>query len=134
VIGIGGVFFKSKNPKKLAVWYRRYLGIPVKGEYATFGWKAMVNPRRSGHTIWALFPRDTDYFGSSPSDLMVNYRVKNLRRLLNQLKKEGVKVEEKVEEYPYGKFGWVYDLEGNKIELWEPPSGYLPPGPVLKSE
>ena len=119
VNGIGGVFFKARDPKKMAAWYRDHLGIQSKGGYADFAWRDKDNPDRIGRTLWALFPTNTSYFGSSAAPMMINYRVANLERLLAQLRREGVAVE-KVEDTDYGRFAWITDPEGNRIELWEP--------------
>ena len=115
---------KSRDPKRLAEWYSRHLGIPVKEGSAVFAWRGLANPKREGHTVWALFPADSDYFGAKRQLAMVNYRVKNLRRTLAQLRKEKVKVVKKIEEFEYGKFAWIVDPDGNRIELWEPPRNY----------
>jgi len=129
VVGIGGVFFKAKDPEKLSAWCRDHLGMSMTGTMATFAWNTRGRSRRSGtgYTVWSIFPSGSTYFsgkkGSSGSQrFMINYRVRNLRSLLKKLKSEGVKVDEKVEEYDYGKFGWVTDPEGNRMELWEPPA------------
>ena len=119
VTGIGGVFFKAREPKKMAAWYRDHLGIQSKGGYADFAWREKDNPKRMGRTVWALFPTNTSYFGSSTAPMMINYRVANLERLLAQLRRDGVAVE-KVEDTDYGRFAWITDPEGNRIELWEP--------------
>lgn len=122
VTGIGGVFFKAKNPEKLHQWYQKHLGIP--GEFpngGTFHWREKNAPQRAGMTVWNLFPQQTKYFAPSKSPFMVNYRVANLEKLLQALRKEGVKVAKKVENSEYGRFGWISDPEGNRIELWEPP-------------
>ena len=119
VTGIGGVFFKARDPKKMAAWYRDHLGIQSQGGYADFVWRDKDHPDRMGHTAWALFPTNTSYFGSSTAPMMINYRVANLERLLAQLRREGVAVE-KVEDQDYGRFAWITDPEGNRIELWEP--------------
>lgn len=122
--GIGGVFFKAKNPKALGAWYRDHLGVPVE-EWggAAFSWKNESNPDGVGTTIWNPFAADTSYFGPGPSSFMINFRVADLAALLTALRAEGCAVEEKVEESEYGKFGWVTDPEGNRVELWEPPPG-----------
>ena len=124
VTGIGGVFFKSKDPKALAEWYRVHLGLDVEewGGVA-FKWVTPENPSGTGSTVWSPFKEDTDYFAPSQAAFMVNYRVENLHALLAALREEGCKVEDKVEESDYGKFGWVTDPEGNKVELWQPPDG-----------
>jgi predicted enzyme related to lactoylglutathione lyase len=119
VNGIGGVFFKARDPKKMAAWYRDQLGIQSKGGYADFAWREKDNPDRVGRTVWALFPTNTSYLGSSGASMMINYRVANLERLLAQLRRAGVTVE-KVEDSDFGRFAWITDPEGNRIELWEP--------------
>ncbi|HTI72084.1 MAG TPA: VOC family protein [Candidatus Limnocylindria bacterium] len=120
VTGIGGIFFKVREPKKLAAWYRDHLGIQSRGGYADFTWREKDNPDRIGHTTWTLFPTNTTYFGSSTTaTMMIDYRVANLERLLAQLRTDGIAVE-KVDDQPYGRFAWVTDPEGNRIELWEP--------------
>ena len=123
-MGIGGVFFKARNSKKLAEWYERHLGIPVKEGAAVFAWRGFEDPKRKGHTVWAIFPAGTEYFGKKTQAVMINYRVRNLEDTLRELKKERVKVLAKIERTSYGKFGWVMDPEGNRIELWEPPRDY----------
>jgi predicted enzyme related to lactoylglutathione lyase len=124
VTGIGGVFFKSKDPKALGAWYKAHLGIDVQ-EWggAAFDWKGPHNPEGTGTTAWSLFPADTKHFAPSAAPFMINYRVQDLHALLAALRAEGVRVEDKVEESEYGKFGWVVDPEGNKVELWQPPAG-----------
>jgi predicted enzyme related to lactoylglutathione lyase len=124
VTGIGGVFFKSRDPKALGAWYRTHLGIDVQ-EWggAVFPWKGPHNPDGEGMTVWNAFPSDTDYFAPSQASFMINYRVDDLHAVLAALRAEGVHVEDKVEESEYGKFGWVVDPEGNKVELWQPPEG-----------
>ena len=119
VTGIGGVFFKAKDPKGMAAWYQKNLGIQSKGGYADFVWRDKDHPEEKGHTAWRIFPTNTTYFGQSPSSLMINYRVSNLDRMLEQLRASGVKIE-KVEDYDYGRWAWIEDPEGNRIELWEP--------------
>ena len=122
--GIGGIFFKAKDPKALAEWYRRHLGIAVEdwGGYA-FPWKSADNPDGVGSTVWSPMAEDTQYFAPSESSFMINYRVSDLHALLAALRAEGCVVDDKVEESEYGKFGWVMDAEGNRIELWQPPAG-----------
>jgi catechol 2,3-dioxygenase-like lactoylglutathione lyase family enzyme len=124
VTGIGGVFFKSRDPKELGAWYKKHLGIEVEewGGFA-FRWKTPDNPEGTGTTVWSPFAADTSYFAPSSASFMVNYRVEDLHALLAVLRAEGVQVEPKVEESEYGKFGWVIDPEGNKLELWQPPTG-----------
>ena len=118
VTGIGGLFFKTEDPAKLKEWYKKYLGFNTDDWGCTFWWKDENNKPSS--TQWSPFKSDTNYFTPSKKDYMFNYRVTNLAELINKLKYEGVKVVGKIEEYDYGKFGWILDPEGNKIELWEP--------------
>jgi predicted enzyme related to lactoylglutathione lyase len=122
--GIGGIFFKATDPKALAEWYRVHLGLPVEpwGGAALCGAGA-DNPGGIGTTIWSPFAADTGYFAPSPASFMVNFRVADLHALLAALRAEGCEVIDKVEESEYGKFGWVMDPEGNKLELWQPPPG-----------
>jgi catechol 2,3-dioxygenase-like lactoylglutathione lyase family enzyme len=124
VTGIGGVFFKSPDPKALAEWYRVHLGLEV-SEWggAAFRWSGPDNPTGTGTTMWNPFRADTDYFAPSPASFMVNYRVDDLHALLAALRAEGCQVEDKVDESEYGKFGWLLDPDGNKLELWQPPEG-----------
>jgi predicted enzyme related to lactoylglutathione lyase len=125
VTGIGGIFFKAGDQKSLAGWYRQHLGIDVGDEgYSMFRWRKDDDPEQRAYSIWALFPRDTTYFGPGPSPFMINYRVENLDALLTQLRKEGVQVDDRVEELEYGRFGWIVDPDGNRIELWEPAPGH----------
>jgi len=119
VTGIGGVFFKARDPKGMAAWYRKNLGIQSKNGYADFTWRDKDHPEEMGRTVWAIFPTNTTYFGQSSSSLMINYRVPNLDRMLEQLRGSGVKIE-KVQDADYGRFAWITDPEGNRIELWEP--------------
>jgi predicted enzyme related to lactoylglutathione lyase len=118
VTGIGGLFFKTENPKKLKKWYKKHLGFNVDDYGCTFWWNDMHHQKAS--TQWSPFKKDTTYFSPSKKDYMFNYRVENLVDLLSKLKAEGVTIVGEMEEYEYGKFGWILDLEGNKIELWEP--------------
>ena len=123
VTGIGGIFFKTQNPKDMEEWYARHLGIVAKpGEGVSFEWRETEHPEHRGRTVWALFPQDTEYFNPSRAPFMINYRVENLDALLAALREEGVTVDDRVEEYDYGRFGWITDPEGNRIELWEPPN------------
>jgi len=118
VTGLGGFFFKTKNPDKIREWYGKHLGLPVDDYGCTFRWKDKAGNDCS--TQWSPFKDDTSYFKPSEKQFMMNFRVGNLHELLAVLKEEGVTIVGKVEEYEYGKFGWIIDPEGNKIELWEP--------------
>jgi predicted enzyme related to lactoylglutathione lyase len=121
VTGIGGIFFKAKDAENLRTWYREHLGIESSGDGgAMFEWRESDNPESKGLTIWSAFPHDTEYFDPSTSSFMVNYRVVNLDRLLEQLRAAGVQVDDRIEEYEYGRFAWATDPEGNRFELWEP--------------
>lgn len=119
VRGIGGVFFKSKDPKKLQKWYEENLGLkPDDGGYIYFKWSDLEAP---GYTLWAPFPKDTKYFDPSGADSMINFVVSDIEQFFAELKSKGVTVDERgIEETPEGKFAWIIDLEGNKVELWEP--------------
>ena len=120
VTGIGGIFFKCKDPNKLREWYQKHLGLNA-GQYgASFEWYEGPDSSRKGTTQWAPFAETTKYFEPSARDFMINYRVENLVELVEELKKEGVTVVDKIETHDYGKFVHIIDLEGNKIELWEP--------------
>jgi len=118
VTGLGGFFFKTKNPEKTKKWYKDHLGLPVDDYGCTFWWKDTHGNDCS--TQWSPFKEDTKYFQPSKKEFMMNFRVENLHELLAALKEEGVTIAGEVEEYDYGKFGWILDPEGNKIELWEP--------------
>lgn len=119
VTGIGGVFFKARDPEGMAKWYGKHLGIQAEHGYADFTWREKDHPDQIGHTAWAIFETDATHFGQSSKSLMINYRVSNLERMLEQLRREGVKIE-KVEDFDYGRFAWIMDPEGNRVELWEP--------------
>lgn len=120
VTGIGGVFLKVRDTKAMNEWYAKHLGIPVSDYGATFDWREKDNPDREGMTIWSLFSQDNKYFDPSKAQVMINYRVENLDALLEALKAEGVEIDPKRQDESYGRFAWIYDPEGNKIELWEP--------------
>ena len=118
VTGIGGIFFKAEDPKALQAWYVKHLGLPVTPDgYIVFESKSQEVPQ---HAVWSAFPKDTSYYAPSTQPFMINYRVDNLDQLLTVLKEEGVQIVGAPETYEYGKFAWIMDPEGNKIELWEP--------------
>jgi len=120
VTGIGGIFFKCKDPKTMRDWYQTHLGINT-GQYgAVFEWHQGADSTRKGFTQWSPFGEKTKYFEPSTKDFMINYRVENLEALVEELKKEGVTITDKIETVEYGKFVHIMDVEGNKIELWEP--------------
>ena|SRR5688500_5345118 len=121
VTGIGGIFFKTNDPEALTRWYQEHLGIELDPQgYVSFEWRDKDDPSHKGSTAWAPFPADTDYFKPSSKPFMINYRVENLDYVLEQLRKEGVTVEDRIQNEPYGRFAWLTDPEGNRIELWEP--------------
>lgn len=124
VTGIGGIFFKAKDAPMLRNWYKQHLGIDVQVWGGTsFDWVDDAGAPAAGTTAWMIDPQNSDHFAPSISSFMINYRVADLRALIKALQDEGCNVLEKTEESDYGKFGWVIDPEGNKIELWEPPLG-----------
>ena len=119
VTGIGGIFFRVRDPARMSAWYREHLGICTEDGHTDFVWREHDRPDEIGRTVWSVFPSDTDYFDPARPAFMINYRVSNLERMPSQLRREGVAVE-KVEDYDYGRFAWITDPEGNRIELWEP--------------
>jgi predicted enzyme related to lactoylglutathione lyase len=116
-VGFGGVFLKANDPGALSAWYAKHLGIPEQAG----GTLAFDGPASFGMTVFSLFPAHSGYFGPGPQQAMVNFRVDDLDALLAQLTAEGVTIDPKQEDYPYGRFAWIEDPEGNRIELWEPP-------------
>jgi catechol 2,3-dioxygenase-like lactoylglutathione lyase family enzyme len=122
VTGLGGVFFKAQDPERMYDWYARHLGLKREAGGVMFRWR---EPDRDaeGQTVWALFKKDTKYFDPGPAPFMLNYRVDDLDALLARLRDEGVTVDERREDSEYGRFAWVTDPEGNRVELWEPPKG-----------
>jgi predicted enzyme related to lactoylglutathione lyase len=124
VTGIGGIFFKARDPKALQAWYKQHLGIDVQDwGGAAFDWTDADGKPTGGTTAWNIGSTESDQFAPSKASFMVNYRVHDLHALIKALKEEGCKVLDKVDESEYGKFGWVMDPEDNKVELWEPPAG-----------
>jgi predicted enzyme related to lactoylglutathione lyase len=120
VTGIGGIFFKCKEPAKIRAWYQEHLGLNVNKYGAVFEWRQGVDTLKKGFTQWSPFGEKTTYFAPSDKDFMINYRVADLDKLVVELKKEGVTILDKIEVADYGKFVHIMDIEGNKIELWEP--------------
>ena len=126
VTGIGGIFFKSENPEQLYDWYEKHLGIRREphGQGAAFHWREPqaadgTEPGPQALTAWCIFPQTTKYFGASKACFMVNYRVDNLDTLLEELKGAGIEIDPHREDYDYGRFAWITDPNGNRIELWE---------------
>jgi len=120
VTSIGGVFFKCKDPKKVREWYATHLGFAANQYGAVFEWRQGADSSKKGFTQWSPFNDKTKYFEPSTKDFMINYRVENLETLVEQLKKDSVVITDKIETVEYGKFVHIMDVEGNKIELWEP--------------
>jgi predicted enzyme related to lactoylglutathione lyase len=118
--GIGGIFFKARDHANLRKWYEDHFGIPASDHGFSFPWRSAENPDQTGMTVWSIFPQTTKYFGEANPAFMINYIVDDLDRAIEELRAEGVAVEDKVEA-EYGRFAWVTDPEGNRIELWEPP-------------
>jgi predicted enzyme related to lactoylglutathione lyase len=122
VSGIGGVFFKARDPKALGAWYEAHLGVKFEDWGGTqFKWRRDDAPERTGITVWSLFKQDSTYFDPGGKSFMVNYIVDDLDAMRAQLRAAGVTLDDKVEESEYGRFGWAMDPEGNRFELWEPP-------------
>lgn len=121
VSGIGGIFFKSDDSKKLYQWYEKHLGITPSpdGSGVMFEWRDAEDPEKKGMTIWSIFPRESKYFGPGPSPFMINYRVDDLDGLLKVLNEEGVTIDRR-EDHEYGRFAWIIDPDGNRVELWQP--------------
>lgn len=120
VTGIGGIFFKCKDPSKMKEWYKTHLGLNTNDYGANFEWREADDSTKKGSTTWGAFAETTKYFEPSAKDFMINYRVADLEALVEELKKEGVTIVDKIESYDYGKFVHIIDIEGNKVELWEP--------------
>ena len=124
VIGIGGIFIKARDPEALRAWYREHLHLDIADWGGTaFMWNRPDGPGEDGMTVWNLFEDNSDYFAPSKARFMVNYIVRDLHAVLAALREEGCDVDGKTEESEFGRFGWVMDPEGNRIELWEPPDG-----------
>jgi catechol 2,3-dioxygenase-like lactoylglutathione lyase family enzyme len=121
IIGIGGVFFRSANRDQMREWYSKHLGIADKGQGAMLPWREHDDPQKEHVTVWSLFSATSDYIPVA-QPLMINYVVDDMDALLDRLKQEGVKIDPKRMDESYGRFAWIYDLDGNKIELWQPVS------------
>jgi len=120
VTSLGGIFFKCKDPDKVKEWYSKYLGFNTDQYGTTFEWRKSDDETQKDFTACSPFSESTKYFEPSSKEFMINYRVENLEQLVEELKKEGVTVLDEIEAYDYGKFVHILDIEGNKIELWEP--------------
>jgi len=120
ILGIGGVFFKSANRDQMREWYSKHLGLADKGQGVMLPWREHDDPQKEQVTVWTVFAASTKYFDPSPAPFMINYIVDDMDALLDRLKQEGVKIDAKRMDESYGRFAWIYDLDGNKIELWQP--------------
>ena len=120
VTGIGGIFFKSKDPNQMKEWYKTNLGLDTDQYGTNFEWHQGADSSKKGFTQWSPFTESTKYFEPSTKEFMINYRVENLESLVEDLVKNGVTITDKIESFEYGKFVHILDIEGNKIELWEP--------------
>lgn len=127
VTGIGGIFIRVADPQKLGEWYAKHLGIELEagGDTSVFRWRHM-NEQAAGHgaTVWALFPPDSDYLGGTDAPVMVNYRVDDLARVIEDLRSEGIEIEKEITDTLHGRFAWIRDPEGHRIELWQAPETY----------
>ena len=119
VTGLGGIFFKSRDPAALTAWYAKHLGLDAE---AWGGVRFDENEQRPGYTLWSPFAADTDYFGAGPQVCMINFRVDDLDALLAQLRADGVVVDDRVDQSEFGRFGWITDPDGTRVELWQPPA------------
>jgi catechol 2,3-dioxygenase-like lactoylglutathione lyase family enzyme len=120
ILGIGGIFFKSANPPQMKEWYAKNLGLADSGHGVMLPWREKDHPETEQMTIWSIFPASTKYFEPSSAPFMLNYIVDDLDALLERLAKEGVRIDPKRQDEGYGRFAWIYDPDGNKIELWQP--------------
>jgi len=119
ILGIGGVFLKSANRDQMREWYAKHLGLADKGQGVMLPWREHDDPQKEQVTVWTIFPASTKYFDAN-QPFMVNYIVDDMDALLDRLKQEGVKIDPKRMDESYGRFAWIYDSDGNKIELWQP--------------
>ncbi len=120
VTGLGGIFFKCKDPKKVREWYHTHLGLQTNAYGAVFEWRQGTDTNKKGFTQWSPFKETTKYFEPGTRDFMINYRVADINALVADLRKNGVTILDTIETYDYGKFVHILDVEGNKVELWEP--------------
>lgn len=127
VLGLGGIFLRARDHTALAAWYRQHLGLDISADWNGAVFPLRTDDDRAGaYVVWSAFKHDTEYFGAPDNACMVNFRVRDLHAMLAQLRAGGCDVAEKVDESEYGKFGWVTDPEGNRVELWEPPDTPAP--------
>lgn len=124
VTGLGGVFFKTEDTGATRQWYEDHLKLDGPADdVIMFWWRYDDDPERRGHTVWGPFDKNSEYFGPGDAPFMFNYRVDDLDAILARLRAEGVEVLDKREETEFGRFGWIVDLDGRRVELWEPPEG-----------
>ena len=121
VIGLGGVFFKSRDPQALGEWYQKWLGVPVESAWGGATFKPDQMPP-GGYSVWSPFPADTKYFAPAEQSFMMNLVVDDLDGVLAQVSEGGAEIVGEIEESDFGRFGWFLDPEGNKVELWQPPA------------
>jgi catechol 2,3-dioxygenase-like lactoylglutathione lyase family enzyme len=119
ILGIGGIFFRSANRDQTREWYSKHLGLDDKGSGAMLPWREHDDPQKEQVTVWTIFSASSNYFPAT-QPLMIDYIVDDMDTLLDRLKKEGVKIDDKHMDESYGRFAWIYDSDGNKIELWQP--------------
>ncbi len=122
ILGIGGVFFKSGNAVQTRAWYAKHLGFADEGQGVVLPWREKDDPQNEHATVWSVFPSDTKYFGPGDAQFMINYIVDDMDAFLERMKQEGVNIDPKRQDEAYGRFAWIYDSDGNKIELWQPPA------------
>jgi catechol 2,3-dioxygenase-like lactoylglutathione lyase family enzyme len=120
ILGIGGIFFQSANPQQMRKWYAAHLGLADSGHGAMLPWREQDNPDSEQMTVWSIFPEHTKYFEPGKASFMINYIVDDLDALLERMAKSGARIDPKRQDESYGRFAWVYDPDGNKIELWQP--------------
>jgi catechol 2,3-dioxygenase-like lactoylglutathione lyase family enzyme len=120
ILGIGGVFFKSADAAQARAWYAKHLGLADKGQGFMLPWREKDDPQNEYVTVWSVFPSDTKYFGAGNAQFMIDYIVDDMDAFLDRMKQEGVKIDPKRQDEAYGRFAWIYDSDGNKIELWQP--------------
>ncbi len=120
VTGIGGIFFHSKDPQKVKEWYGKNLGLAITEYGSPFELRNAIRPDEINYLNWSPFNENTEYFDLSEKEFMINYRMQNIEGLVRNLKANGATIVYEIEEYEYGEFVHIMDLEGNKIELWEP--------------
>ncbi len=125
VTGIGGIFFRAKNPQKIKEWYSTNLGLAIDDYGSVFEFRNANRPDEINYLRWSPFDENTDYFAPSSKEFMINYRVQNIEGLVKKLKENGVTIVDEIQTFEYGNFVHIMDPEGNKLELWEPADSVL---------